>query len=98
MTTENKSQYELFHEWLNDCPISIEDYEDNIDSVTIRFETLFEDESNNETSEIAPERDTKTPENKVDPLTHKVMYNRELNVIEASEDDYNFVEHTSECS
>ena len=68
-----------------------------IDSI---FEILGEADDNN-LSEILPVRDAKTPENEVDPLTHKVMYNRELNeysVIEASDDDYNFVEHTSECS
>ena len=39
--TKDKSQYELFHEWLNNCPTQIEDYQDNIDSVTIRFDTPF---------------------------------------------------------
>ena len=62
---------------------------------------ILEEGNNNNLSEILPVRDAKTPENEVDPLTHKVMYNRELNeysVIEASDDDYNLVEHTSECS
>ena len=45
MTTESKSQYELFHQWLNDCPTKIEDYQDNIDSVTIRFDTPFTEEN-----------------------------------------------------
>ena len=33
-----KSQYELFQEWLNDCPVQIESYQDNVDSVYIRFD------------------------------------------------------------
>ena len=36
-----QSQYEKFHEWLNDCPTQIEEYQDNIDSVTISFDTPF---------------------------------------------------------
>ena len=44
MTTESKSQSELFHQWLNDCPTKIEDYPDNIDSVTIRLDTPFTEE------------------------------------------------------
>ena len=32
-----QSQYELFQEWLNDCPVQIESYQDNVDSVYIRF-------------------------------------------------------------
>ena len=36
-----QSQYEKFQEWLNDCPTQIEEYQDNIDSVTIRFDTPF---------------------------------------------------------
>ena len=43
--TKDKSQYELFHEWLNNCPTQIEDYQDNIDSVTIRFDTPFNEEN-----------------------------------------------------
>ncbi len=42
--TKDKLQYELFHEWLNNCPTQIEDYQDNIDSVTIRFDTPFSEE------------------------------------------------------
>ena len=37
--------YEKFHQWLNDCPTKIEDYQDNIDSVTIRFDTPFTEEN-----------------------------------------------------
>jgi len=43
--SNNKSQYELFHEWLNDCPTQIEDYQDNTDSVTIRFDMPFTEEN-----------------------------------------------------
>ena len=45
MTTESKSQYELFHQWLKDCPTKIEDYQDIIVSVTIRFDTPFTEEN-----------------------------------------------------
>ena len=45
MPTKDKSQYELFREWLNNCPTQIEDYQDNIDSVTIRFDTPFNEEN-----------------------------------------------------
>ena len=33
-----QSSYELFQEWLNDCPVQIESYQDNVDSVYIRFD------------------------------------------------------------
>ena len=33
-----QSQYELFQEWLTDCPVQIESYQDNVDSVYIRFD------------------------------------------------------------
>ena len=39
-----KTEYELFHEWLNECPTQIEDYQDNIDSVTITFDTPFKED------------------------------------------------------
>ena len=32
-----QSQYELFQEWLNNCPVQIESYQDNVDSVYVRF-------------------------------------------------------------
>ena len=32
-----QSQYELFQEWLNDCPVQIDSYQDNVDSVYVRF-------------------------------------------------------------
>ena len=35
---KTQSQYELFQEWLNDCPVQIESYQDNVDSVYIRFD------------------------------------------------------------
>ena len=33
-----QSSYELFQEWLNDCPVQIESYQDNVDSVYVRFD------------------------------------------------------------
>ena len=39
------TDYQKFQEWLNDCPTQIEEYQDNIDSVTIRFDTPFTEES-----------------------------------------------------
>ena len=30
--------YEKFQEWLNDCPVQIEDYQDNVDHIVIRFD------------------------------------------------------------
>ena len=39
-----QSQYELFQEWLNDCPVQIESYEDNVDSVYVRFDVEVEEE------------------------------------------------------
>ena len=45
MTTDTQSDYEKFHEWLNNCPTQIEDYQDNIDSVIIRFDTPFNEEN-----------------------------------------------------
>ena len=35
--TKAQSQYELFQEWLNDCPVQIESYQDNVDSVNCYF-------------------------------------------------------------
>ena len=42
--TKSQSQYELFQEWLNDCPVQIESYEDNVDSVYVRFDVEVEEE------------------------------------------------------
>ena len=33
-----QSSYELFQEWLNNCPVQIESYQDNVDSVYVRFD------------------------------------------------------------
>ena len=41
---KTQSQYELFQEWLNDCPVQIESYEDNVDSVYVRFDVEVEEE------------------------------------------------------
>ena len=34
-----QSEYEKFQEWLNECPVEWSDYRDNIDRITITFET-----------------------------------------------------------
>ena len=41
---KTQSQYELFQEWLNDCPVQIESYQDNVDSVYVRFDVEVEEE------------------------------------------------------
>ncbi len=38
-----KSQYELFQEWLNDCPVKISDYQDFTDQFQITFDVELED-------------------------------------------------------
>ena len=35
--SKSQSSYELFQEWLNNCPVQIESYQDNVDSVYVRF-------------------------------------------------------------
>ena len=50
---------------------------------------ILEEGNNNNLSEILPVRDAKTPENNTTKY-----YSDEA----SSDDDYNFVEHTSECS
>ena len=40
-----QSQYELFQEWLNDFPVQIESYQDNVDSVYIRFDVEVEEDN-----------------------------------------------------
>ena len=40
--TKNKSQYELFQEWLNDCPVKVLDYQDFKDQFHITFEVELE--------------------------------------------------------
>ena len=44
MTTTTKSQYELFHEWLNDCPVKF--YISDIDSSLIEFDIPEDSEVN----------------------------------------------------
>ena len=46
-TNEHKSQYELFQEWLNDCPVKILDYQDFSDQFQVTFEVELEEVSNN---------------------------------------------------
>ena len=48
MTTAPKSQYELFQEWLNDCPVRILDYQDFSEQFQITFEVELEEVTNNE--------------------------------------------------
>tara|TARA_B100000427_G_scaffold289358_1_gene265002 strand:+ start:476 stop:739 length:264 start_codon:yes stop_codon:yes gene_type:complete len=37
------SKYEEFQEWLNQCPIKITEYQDNVSSFAIDFEIVDED-------------------------------------------------------
>ena len=37
------SKYEEFQEWLNQCPIKITEYQDNVTSFAIDFELVDED-------------------------------------------------------
>ena len=39
-----QSQYELFQEWLDDCPVKVLDYQDFTDQFQIRFEVELEEE------------------------------------------------------
>ena len=36
-----KSRYEQFQDWLNECPVQIEDYQDNTDHAIVRFDLPF---------------------------------------------------------
>ena len=36
-----KSKYEQFQEWLNECPVQIEEYTDNTDHVIVRFDLPY---------------------------------------------------------
>ena len=40
-----QSQYELFQEWLDDCPVKILDYQDFTDQFKITFEVELEEEN-----------------------------------------------------
>ena len=44
MNTTQQSLYTKFKEWLNDCPVQIESYQDNVDSVNVRFDVKVEEE------------------------------------------------------
>ena len=39
-----KSRYEQFQDWLNECPVQIEDYQDNTDHAIVRFDLPFQQE------------------------------------------------------
>ena len=41
---KTQSQYELFQEWLNDCPVKVLDYQDFTDQFQITFEVELEEE------------------------------------------------------
>ena len=47
-----QSQYELYQQWLNDCPVKILDYQDFTDQFQITFEVELEEEVNNEEKTI----------------------------------------------
>ena len=75
--SNNKSQYELFQEWLNDCPVQIENYQDNVDHVNVRFDVELEEEvidSQELEGDISTVRDSDYAE-KVDTLVDKMEMN-----------------------
>tara|TARA_R100001163_G_C5054588_1_gene191112 strand:- start:536 stop:679 length:144 start_codon:yes stop_codon:yes gene_type:complete len=37
MEEQNKAQHKKFQEWLNECPVSILEYEDWVDTVRVEF-------------------------------------------------------------
>ena len=39
-----KSRYEQFQDWVNECPVQIEDYQDNTDHAIVRFDLPFQHE------------------------------------------------------
>ena len=39
-----QSQYEMFQQWLDDCPVKILDYQDFTDQFQITFEVELEEE------------------------------------------------------
>ena len=46
--SKSQSQYELFQEWMNNCPVDILHYEDHVDTVNVRFELPLEEIVDNE--------------------------------------------------
>ena len=73
---KTQSQYELFQEWLNDCPVQIESYEDNVDSVYVRFDI-----------EVEEEKVTITPEDNA-PIIINLPEGTNLTRVIRSDDDY----------
>ena len=71
-----QSQYELFQEWLNDCPVQIESYEDNVDSVYVRFDI-----------EVEEEKVTITPDDNA-PVIINLPEGTNLTRVIRSDDDY----------
>ena len=73
---KTQSQYELFQEWLNDCPVQIESYEDNVDSVYVRFDI-----------EVEEEKVTITPDDNA-PVIINLPQGTNLTRVIRSDDDY----------
>jgi len=42
--TKEQSEHEKFQEWLNECPVSILEYEDDVDTVRAVFLITLSDE------------------------------------------------------
>ncbi len=42
--------YEKFQEWLNDCPVQIEDYQDHVDHISIRFDVSSDNNKEEEST------------------------------------------------
>ena len=55
MTNTTQSQYELFQQWLNDCPVKISDYQDFTDQFQITFDVQLEEENDTFTADDVTE-------------------------------------------
>ena len=42
--TQTKSEYELFHEWLNNCPTKVLNYDNSLDNIELIIESPIEEE------------------------------------------------------
>ena len=47
MITKSKTDYELFQEWLNDCPVEIVNYLDYSDRFEVNFMVNLEGQNDN---------------------------------------------------
>ena len=63
-----------FQEWLNDCPTQIEDYQDNLNHVIIRFDLPIEEEIDNNSDKVYPQVD-----NIPEQVYQDWLYNKEAN-------------------